>query len=131
MSDVNVVVFGGRLTASPQLRTTPTGTSVCNFTLANNMIRKKATGEKVRETAYADVTVWGRTAENAAQYLDRGYFCTVEGRLKTNTWEKNGQKQSKLVIEAQQVYYGDNSQKQQQAPGSSSEFDGEDPNQEY
>ena len=66
--------------------------------LAVNDRRKTATGEWVDETTFVDVTLWGRTAEVASEYLGKGSPILIEGRLKLDTWETEGQKRSKLRV---------------------------------
>ena len=66
--------------------------------MAVNDRRKTASGEWVEETTFVDVTLWGRTAEIASQYLSKGSPVLIEGRLKLDTWETDGQKRSKLRV---------------------------------
>jgi single-strand DNA-binding protein len=71
---------------------------VTDLGLAVNDRRKTPTGEWVDETTFVDVTLWGRTAEVAHQYLGKGSPVLIEGRLKLDTWEADGQKRSKLKV---------------------------------
>lgn len=98
MASFNRVVLLGNLTRDPELRYTPSGTAVTDVGLAVNDKRKTATGEWVDETTFVDVTLWGRTAEVASQYLNKGSQVLIEGRLKLDTWEKDGKKNSKLRV---------------------------------
>jgi single-strand DNA-binding protein len=66
--------------------------------LAVNDRRKNSSGEWVEETTFVDVTLWGRTAEVASEYLNKGSSVLVEGRLRLDTWEKDGKKNSKLRV---------------------------------
>ncbi len=66
--------------------------------LAVNDRRKNASGEWVEETTFVDVTLWGRTAEVAGEYVTKGSPLLIEGRLKLDTWEKDGKKNSKLRV---------------------------------
>ena len=66
--------------------------------LAVNDRRKNSSGEWVDETTFVDVTLWGRTAEVATEYLNKGSSLLIEGRLKLDTWEKDGKKNSKLRV---------------------------------
>ena len=88
----------GNLTRDVQLRYTPSGTPVTEIGLAVNDRRKGQNGEWIDETTFVDVTFWGRTAEVAAEYLSKGSPVFIEGRLKLDTWEKDGQKNYKLRV---------------------------------
>ena len=94
----NRVIIMGNLTADVDLRYTNTNTAVTEVTLAINDRRKSATGEWVEETVFVDVTLWGRTAEVASEYLSKGSPVFIEGRLKLDRWETDGQKRSKLRV---------------------------------
>lgn len=98
MASYNRVILMGNLTRDVQLRYTPGGTPVTEVGLAVNDRRKNANGEWIDETTFVDVTFWGRTAEVAAEYLSKGSPVFVEGRLKLDTWEKDGQKNYKLRV---------------------------------
>ncbi|MCC6739141.1 MAG: single-stranded DNA-binding protein [Planctomycetia bacterium] len=106
MASVNKVMLLGRLTADPELRYTPKGTAVCDLRMAlNRQYTDPGTGEKKEEATFVDVTAWGRTAETSAQYLKKGREVFVEGRLKTDQWEQDGQKRSKLTVTAENVTF--------------------------
>lgn len=98
MSSYNRVILMGNLTRDVQLKYTPSGTPVTEIGLAVNDRRKGQNGEWVDETTFVEVTFWGRTAEVASEYLSKGSPVFVEGRLKLDTWEKEGQKHSKLRV---------------------------------
>jgi single-strand DNA-binding protein len=98
MATYNRVILMGNLTRDIQLRYTPGGTPVTEVGMAINDRRKGQNGEWIDETTFVEVTFWGRTAEVAAEYLSKGSPVFVEGRLKYDTWEKDGQKQSKLRV---------------------------------
>ena len=98
MASFNRVILVGNLTRDPELRYTPSGTAVTDIGLAVNDRRKNAQGEWVEETTFVDVTLWGRTAEIASEYLGKGAPALIEGRLKLDTWESDGQKRSKLKV---------------------------------
>jgi single-strand DNA-binding protein len=98
MASYNRVVLVGNLTRDPELRYIPSGTAVSEIGLAVNDRRKSASGEWVDETTFIDVTLWGRTAEIASEYLNKGSSVLIEGRLKLDTWEKDGKKNSKLRV---------------------------------
>lgn len=94
----NRVILVGNLTRDPELRYTPSGTAVSDIGLAVNDRRKNQAGEWVDETTFVDITLWGRTAEIASEYLTKGSSALIEGRLKLDTWETDGQKRSKLKV---------------------------------
>ncbi|TWU05113.1 single-stranded DNA-binding protein [Stieleria varia] len=98
MASYNRVILVGNLTRDIELRYTAGGTAVTDVGMAVNDRRKTATGEWVDETTFVDVTLWGRTAEVASEYLSKGSPILVEGRLKLDTWESEGQKRSKLRV---------------------------------
>ena len=98
MASFNRVILVGNLTRDPELRYIPSGTAVTEIGLAVNDRRKTATGEWVEETTFVDVTLWARTAEIASEYLSKGSSVLIEGRLKLDTWEKDGKKNSKLRV---------------------------------
>lgn len=99
MASFNRVILVGNLTRDPELRYVPSGMAVTDIGLAVNDRRKNANGEWIEETTFVDVTLWGRTAEVAGEYLSKGSPVLIEGRLKLDTWEGNdGQKKSKLKV---------------------------------
>ena len=97
MASFNKVVLVGNLTRDVELRHTPAGTAVAELGLAVND-RVKRNDEWTEEVNFFDVTLWGRTGEVAAEYLSKGSSVLIEGRLKYETWEKDGQKRSKVKI---------------------------------
>ena len=97
MASFNRVILVGNVTRDIELRYTPQGTAVTDIGLAVND-RVKKQGEWVDETTFVDVTLWGRTAEVAGEYLSKGSPVLIEGRLKLDAWEQDGQKRSKLKI---------------------------------
>jgi len=98
MASFNKVVLVGNVTRDPEVRYIQSGTAVTDLGLAVNDRRKTATGEWVEETTFVDVTLWGRTAEVAGEYVTKGSPLLIEGRLKLDTWEKDGKKNSKLRV---------------------------------
>jgi single-strand DNA-binding protein len=97
MASFNRVILVGNLTRDPELRYIPSGTAVSDIGLAVND-RVKRGDQWVEEPVFVDVTLWGRTAEIANEYLSKGSPVLVEGRLKLDRWEKDGQKHSKLKV---------------------------------
>ena len=102
MASYNRVVLMGNLTRDPELRYIPSGTAVSDITLAVND-RVKKNDQWVEEATFVDVTLWARTAEVANEYLSKGSSILVEGRLKLDRWEKDGQKHSKLRVVAEKM----------------------------
>ena len=100
MANLNKVFLIGNLTRDPDVRYTPKGTAVADLGLAINRTWTDDQGEKKEETTFVDVTLWGRTAEIAQQYLKKGNPAFVEGHLQLDTWDdkQTGQKRSKLKI---------------------------------
>jgi single-strand DNA-binding protein len=100
MANVNKVMLLGNCTRDPEVRYTPKGTAVAEIGLAINRYYKADNGERREETTFVDVTLWGRTAEIAGEYLSKGRPVFIEGRLQLDTWDdKNtGQKRSKLKV---------------------------------
>jgi single-strand DNA-binding protein len=95
----NRVILAGNLTRDVELKYLQTGTAVTEIGLAVNHRHKNAqTGEWVEEPVFVDVTLWGRLAEIASEYLNKGSNVLIEGRLKFDQWEKDGQKRSKLRV---------------------------------
>ena len=97
MASYNRVVLVGNLTRDVELRYTPQGTAVTDIGIAVNE-RVKRNEEWVDEVTFVDITLWGRTAEVASEYLSKGSQLLVEGRLRLDTWEQDGQKRSKLKV---------------------------------
>jgi single-strand DNA-binding protein len=97
MASYNRVILVGNLTRDPELRYIPSGTAVSDIGLAVND-RIKRGDQWVDETTFVDITLWGRTAEIANEYLSKGSPVLIEGRLKLDRWEKDGQKHSKLKV---------------------------------
>lgn len=99
MASYNRVVLIGNLTRDIELRyTSNSKMAVCQNAIAVNDRRKLASGEWVDDTTFVDVTFFGRLAEVVSQYLSKGSPIFIEGRLKLDTWEKDGQKRSKLYV---------------------------------
>lgn len=101
-NDINVVVLVGRLTRDCELKATAGGTSVCRFSVAVN--RRKKTGENwADEVNYFDVVLWGKSADSLRSYLTKGRQVSIEGELRQNRWEQDGQARSKVEIYANNV----------------------------
>lgn len=100
MASFNKVILLGNLTRDPEVRYTPKGTAVTELGMAVNRVYTAENGEKREEATFVDVTLWGRTAEIAAEYLKKGRPVLIEGRLQLDTWDdkQSGQKRSKLKV---------------------------------
>lgn len=98
-SDINSVILVGRLTRDAELKYTSSGTPVCKFAIAVN--RKKRSGEQWSdEASFFDIVLWGRFGETMSQYLQKGKQVAVQGELRQNRWEQDGQSRSKVEIVA-------------------------------
>ena len=105
-SNINRVTITGNLTRDPELRSLPSGTSVCSLRVAVNSRRKDQSGEWVDKPNYFDVTVWGAQGENCASYLFKGRPVAVDGRLDWREWEaKDGSKRQSVEIIADTVQF--------------------------
>ena len=98
---INRITIGGNLTADPELRSLPSGTSVCKLRIANNRRWKNGqTGEWQDRVGFYDVTVWGAQGENCARYLSKGRPVAIDGRLEWREWEtpEGGKRQAVDII---------------------------------
>lgn len=98
MATFNRVILLGNVCRDPELRYTKSGMAVNENTLALNDRRKTPEGEWIQETSFVDVTFWGKTAEVFNEYVTKGDPIFVEGRLKQDRWEKDGQTQTRLRV---------------------------------
>ncbi|QDV17852.1 Single-stranded DNA-binding protein [Gimesia panareensis] len=101
MASFNKVILVGNLTRDPQVRYTPGGSAVAEIGLAvNRSWFDKNSNSRKEETTFVDVTLWGRTAEVASEYLTKGRSVLIEGRLQLDQWDdkESGQKRSKLKV---------------------------------
>lgn len=104
---INQVTLLGNLTRDPELRQTPSGQEVTNFSLALNRTYKDASDEWQEATDYIDVVTWSKLAENVANFLSKGSRCLVVGRLQSKQWEQDGQKRMKVEVLASDVTFLD------------------------
>jgi len=105
--NLNKVFLIGRLTQDPQVRTTPSGQTVCSFGLATNRIGKDSSGETKKSTEYHNIVLWRRLAEIASQYLTKGSLVLIEGRLQTRNWQDaQGNQRSRTEIVAERMQLG-------------------------
>lgn len=105
--NLNKVFIIGRLTADPQVRTTPSGLEVATFGVATNRNWTDKSGEKKEATEFHNLVVWGKQASIVNQFLTKGSTIFVEGRLQTRSWEgKDGQSRRTTEIIAERIQLG-------------------------
>lgn len=106
MPSFNQVVLVGNLTRDPELKYTPSGAAVCEFSIAINRKWNDKAGQKREEVGYFDCTAWARTAELCAEFLKKGRPVLVNGRLTQNRWETpDGQKRSRVIVTVQNIQF--------------------------
>ena len=105
MRNLNAVTLTGNLTRDPELRQTPNGVSVADLGLAVNESVKGPNGEWTERANFFNVTVWGGQAESCARYLSKGRPVAITGRLRWESWEKDGEKRSMVKVVADQVQF--------------------------
>jgi len=113
---MNKYIAIGNLTKDPECRDAG-NSKVCNFSIAINEFYYVGS-EKKQSTTYIDVETWSKQAENCTKFLSKGKKVAIEGKLKNNTWEKNGQKYNKLLCVADRVHFlagEDNGSKQHES----------------
>ena len=103
---LNKAMIFGNLTRDPELKSLPSGMQVCSFSIATNRTYKDRDGKRVESTDYHNVVVFGVQAENSAKYLKKGASAYIEGRLQTQSWEKDGVKHYRTEIVADRVQFG-------------------------
>ena len=102
----NKIILVGNLGRDPELRYTPQGTPVCSFTVATNEKRKDRAGEAQDFTTWFRVTLWGRQAETASQYLTKGRPVYIEGRLRLEEWtDRDGKQRYTLEVHATDMQF--------------------------
>jgi len=133
MADINHVVLIGRLTRDSELKYTAGGQAVCKFSIAVN--RRKKQGEQwVEEPNFFDIVLWGRQGESLNQYLVKGKQVGIDGELRQDRWEQDGQNRSRVEIVANNLQLlggsgnsggsGSFVSKQESAPAVSNDGDG-------
>lgn len=103
MSDINRVVVSGNLTRDPELRNLPSGTEVCDMRIASNSRFKNSDGEWVDRANYFTIVQFGNRAKASAQHLHKGRGIVVDGVMRHETWEKDGQKREAVKIIADDI----------------------------
>ncbi|MEK7653026.1 MAG: single-stranded DNA-binding protein [Patescibacteria group bacterium] len=105
--NLNKAIIIGNLTQNPEVRNTPSGQAVANFTVASNRVWTDKQGQKQTQAEFHNVVAWGRTAEIVGQYLAKGRMCMVEGRLQTRSWDdQSGNRHWKTEIIAENIQLG-------------------------
>lgn len=102
MASVNKVILVGRLGKDPEIRSTPSGTSVAKFSIATDDRYTDKNGEKQERTEWHNITAWGKLAEICGQYLKKGKLVYIEGKIRTDSWDdkETGQKRYRTEIVA-------------------------------
>ena len=98
MASVNRVILIGNLGRDPEIRKTPSGASVCSFSIATTEKFTDKQGQKQEETEWHNIVAWNKQADIMAQYLSKGSSVYIEGKLKTQSWDDNGQKKYKTDV---------------------------------
>ena len=99
MADLNHVVLIGRLTRDAELKSTASGQAVCKFSIAVN--RRRKNGDQWEDEAnFFDIVLWGRQGESLHQYLVKGKMVGIDGELRQDRWQQDGQNRSKVEIVA-------------------------------
>ncbi len=105
--NLNKAIIAGRLTADPQLRQTTGGQPVASFAVATNSVWTDKAGAKQEAVEYHNIVVWGRQAEVASKFLNKGAIVLVEGRLQTRGWvDKTGGQRKTTEIVAERIQFG-------------------------
>lgn len=108
MASFNKIIIVGNLGRDPELRYTPQGTAVCQFSVATNERRRDKSGEQQDITTWFRVTAWGKQAENVSKYLSKGRRVYVEGRLHMEEWtDREGKVRQTLEVNASDVQFLD------------------------
>jgi single-strand DNA-binding protein len=103
MASLNKAILIGNLGRDPELKYTPSGVPVCTFSIATTERYKDQDGNPQEKTEWHNIKVWRKQAEVAAEYLKKGRQVYIEGRIETQTWEKEGQKNYRTEIVARKI----------------------------
>ena len=112
--NVNKIILVGRVTKAPELKTLPSGQSICNLSIATNSTYTQ-NGEKKEDVEFSDVVVFGIQAENTAKYVEKGQEVAIVGRNQTRQWEKDGVKHYRTEIIADSIQFGTKAPKAENA----------------
>ena len=105
--NLNKVFLIGRLTRDPEKRALPSGQSVTSFGMATGRFYTDKTGQKQQQTEFHNIVMFGKLADIAAQYLNKGSLTLIEGRLQTRTWQDaSGNQKSRTEIVAERMQLG-------------------------
>jgi single-strand DNA-binding protein len=96
--NLNKIIIVGRVGRDPELKATPSGASVCSFSLATSRVWKDKNDEKQEETEWHNVVFWNKPADIISQYVKKGSLLLVEGRVQTRTYEKDGVKMYRTEV---------------------------------
>lgn len=107
MASLNKVMLMGNLTRDIEMKYTPKGTAVADMGLACNRVRTGEDGKKIEEVTFVDVTLWGRQAELASQYLAKGRSVFIEGRIQMDSWtdKETGKARTRLSVVAENMQF--------------------------
>ena len=111
---MNKIIIVGHLGKDPEIKYTPLGDPVCEFSMAVSESYKDKNGDKVKTTEWFRIVAWRKLAEICGQYLCKGKLVLIEGKLKTETWEKDGQKHSITKVIASNMQMLDSKKKEDQ-----------------
>jgi single-strand DNA-binding protein len=126
MANLNKVMLIGNLTRDPELRVTPKGTAICQFSLAVNRKFRDEAGADREEVTYVDIEAWGKSGENIAKYCTKGRPLFVEGRLRLDQWEDKTtkEKRSRMKVVCDNFQFLGSGRAEGGAPGGGGEGGG-------
>ena len=129
MANLNKVMLIGNLTRDPELRVTPKGTAICQFSLAVNRKFRDEAGADREEVTYVDIEAWGKSGENIAKYCAKGRPLFVEGRLRLDQWEDKTtkEKRSRMKVVCDNFQFLGSGRAEGGAPGAGGPEAGEQP----
>src|ERR1043165_717339 len=117
MASFNKIIIVGNLGRDPELRYTPQGTAVCQFSVATNERRRDKSGEQQDITTWFRITAWGKQAETASKYLSKGRKVYIEGRLHMEEWtDREGKARQTLEVNASDVQFLDSASEMEGIP---------------
>ncbi|MFZ2072075.1 MAG: single-stranded DNA-binding protein [Minisyncoccia bacterium] len=119
---LNKAIVIGNLTRDPEIKSLPSGIKVCSFSVATNRVWKDKNGARQEAADYHNIVVFGRQAENVAQYMRKGNSILVEGRMQTRSWDdkESGQKKYRTEVIADRIQFGPKGGSTSGAPASES-----------
>jgi single-strand DNA-binding protein len=117
----NKVILVGRLTRDPESRALPSGQSVTSFGMATDRFYSDKSGQRQQQTDFHNIVLFGKLADIASQYLNKGSLVMIEGRLRTRSWKDSaGNNRSRIEVVAERLQLGPKSASRQ-APQSQSQ----------